>query len=230
MQIKSKHCNSSFKIGLLGGSFNPLHVGHLRLCVEIMEKRSLDHVQLIPAHIPPHKDLKNILPFDIRCSMIESAIRDFPRIILNCLEKERPGPSYTYDTLQALIKDDSSSRFFFIMGSNDLLTMSKWYKGREIALLSDIIVAGREGLDVKTTDDFISGFWDVQKKAQGKWLVNQGKYIEYISIPRLDISSSVIRAGWLAGKSVDWLVPEGVKICLDLYRDEVQRIWKTSAG
>jgi nicotinate-nucleotide adenylyltransferase len=132
--------------------------------------------------------------------------------------------------LQALIKDDSSSRFFFIMGSNDLLTMSKWYKGREIALLSDIIVAGREGLDVKTTDDFISGFWDVQKKAQGKWLVNQGKYIEYISIPRLDISSSVIRAGWLAGKSVDWLVPEGVKICLDLYRDEVQRIWKTSAG
>jgi nicotinate-nucleotide adenylyltransferase len=230
MRTKSSPRGDALKIGLLGGSFNPLHVGHLRLCIEVMERCSLDHVQFIPAYIPPHKDLKNILPFEMRCSMIESSIRGLSTISLNRMEKERPGPSYTYDTLQTLMDNDPCSRFFFIMGGNDLLTMTKWYKGREIGLLSDIIVAGREGQGLESADDFISGFWGAQRREHGQWLVPGGGHIQYISIPRLDISSSVIRTRWLAGKNVQWLVPEAARAYLELYADEVENIWQEIAG
>lgn len=230
MHIKTSQINRGLKTGLLGGSFNPLHVGHLRLCVEVMERCSLDHIQLIPAYKPPHKDLQNILPFDMRCSMIESSIRDLAAISLNRMEKERPGPSYTYDTLQTLMENDPCSRFFFIMGGNDLLTMPKWYKGHEIGLMSDIIVAGREGQGLESAEEFISGFWGAESMEQGRWLIPRGGHIQYIPIPRLDISSSVIRARWMAGKNIQWLVPEGVRAFLESYADEVKNIWQEIEG
>ncbi len=213
------------KTGLLGGSFNPLHIGHLRLCVEMFEQAGLDRVQLVPAHIPPHKNIRNILPFDMRCTMIESAIEDFPGISVNRLEKERPGPSYTYDTLQTMISDNPGVQFFFIMGDNDLLTMPQWYKGREIAFLTDLIIAGREEGYERELDDFISGFWNVQKPAEGLWRIHQGKMIRFFSMPRLDVSSSMIRSRWMAGKSIQWLVPGQVMKFMDLYGDEIARVW-----
>jgi nicotinate-nucleotide adenylyltransferase len=213
------------KIGLVGGSFNPLHIGHLRLCVEILEQTGLELVQLVPAYIPPHKDIKNILPFDMRCAMIEGTIEGFPGISVNYLEKERSGPSYTFDTLQTLINDEPDRNFVFIMGDSDLLTMPKWYKGREIAFLSDLIIVNREGDDEKKLDDFISSFWEAQKSAQGVWQVIQGKKISFFSIPRIDVSSSMVRSRWLAGKNIQWLVSDQIKKYLDLYRDEVRAVW-----
>ena len=213
------------KTGLLGGSFNPLHIGHLRLCVEIMERTDLDTVQLVPAYVPPHKDISDILPFDMRCSMLGSAVENTPGISVNTLEKERSGPSYTFDTLKTLISDHPRNRFYFIMGDNDLLTLPKWYRGRDIALLCDLIIAGREGESLRELDDFITGFWNVRKADDGLWMVGGGKSIRHISMPRLDVSSSMIRSRWLAGKNIRWLVPDPVKDYLDLYREEIQRVW-----
>ncbi len=230
MKTETEKKIKSSRIGILGGSFNPLHIGHLRLCMEMLEQGELDNVQLVPAYSPPHKDLKNILPFNMRCAMIESAITDSAQVNINRLEKERPGPSYTFDTLQTLTSNNPDAHFFFIMGDNDLLTMPKWYRGREIAFISDLIIAGREGGNVKMLDEFISRFWDVQKQAEGLWLVNQGKKIRYFSVPRLDVSSSMIRSRWLAGKSIKWLVPDQVKKYLDLYEDETGKVWNETTG
>jgi len=230
MKMKSES-NDPLKIGLLGGSFNPLHIGHLRLCVEILEQGGVDRVQLVPAYVPPHKDIKNILPFEMRCAMIESAIKDFAEVSINPLEKERPGPSYTYDTLKILTRTEPEARFTFIMGDNDLLTMPKWYKGMEIAFMSDLIIAGREDSDLNMLDEFISGFWDVRKQAKDVWRVNKGgRLIRYFTIPGLDISSSMVRSRWLAGKSIRWLVPDQSGEYLNLYRAEVDRIWHKTGG
>ncbi len=213
------------RTGLLGGSFNPLHIGHLRLCVEILEQTSLNRVQIVPAYIPPHKDIKTILPFETRSAMIEASIENFSGISVNYLEKERSGPSFTFDTLQTLTRENPDEQFVFIMGDSDLLSMPKWYKGREIGYLSDLIVVSREGDDGKTLDDFISSFWDAQKQAKGMWQINQGRQISYLSVPRIDVSSSMIRSRWLAGKSVQWLVPDQVKNYLDLNEDKISRFW-----
>ncbi|MFP4128737.1 MAG: nicotinate-nicotinamide nucleotide adenylyltransferase, partial [Desulfonatronovibrio sp.] len=94
---KNKTC-----VGLLGGSFNPLHIGHLRVCAEMLEQAGLDQVELVPTHIPPHKHIDYILPFDLRRAMLESSVKDYAKIRVNPLESKRSGPSYTYDTLQIL--------------------------------------------------------------------------------------------------------------------------------
>jgi nicotinate-nucleotide adenylyltransferase len=157
--------------------------------------------------------------------MIEASIEGFPGIRVNYLEKERSGPSYTFDTLQTLINEEPDRDFVFIMGDSDLLTMPKWYKGREIPFLSDLIIVNREGEDEKKLDEFISGYWEAQKSAQGVWQVVQGKKISFFSIPRIDISSSMVRSRWMAGKDIQWLVSDQVKKYLDLFGDEVRAIW-----
>lgn len=228
MERKSNNKKNKTCVGLLGGSFNPLHIGHLRVCTEMLEQAGLDHVELVPTHIPPHKGIEDILPFDFRCAMLEASVKNFEKIRVNPLESKRSGPSYTYDTLQILVRDNPETGYFFIMGDKDLLTMPKWHKGREIALLSNLLVVGRQGEDVQEVDDFIEGFWDIQKHSQGFWQIFQGKQIRYFTIPRIDISSSMLRSRWLAGKSIEWLVPEQAKRYLETYRDEVIKTWQKS--
>ncbi|MFP4108806.1 MAG: nicotinate (nicotinamide) nucleotide adenylyltransferase [Desulfonatronovibrio sp.] len=227
MEKKSNNKNKTC-VGLLGGSFNPLHIGHLRVCAEMLEQAGLDHVELIPTHIPPHKDIKDILPFDLRLAMLESSVKDFAKIRVNPLESKRSGPSYTYDTLQILVRDNPEKSYFFIMGDRDLLTMPKWHMGREIALLSNLLVVGRQGEDDREVDDFISGFWDVETRSKDFWQIHQGKQIRYLSVPRIDISSSMLRSRWLSGKSIDWLVPPEVAKYLDMYKEEVMNVWQNS--
>ncbi|WP_161635950.1 nicotinate (nicotinamide) nucleotide adenylyltransferase [Desulfonatronovibrio hydrogenovorans] len=216
-------------IGLLGGSFNPLHLGHLRLCAEAIEQAGLDQIQLIPAHIPPHKELRHILPFEMRCAMMEASLGGISRIRVNKLEKDRPGPSYTYDTLQGVVRDHPEADFSFIMGDNDLLTMPKWHNGKQIAFQCDLIVAGRQGCGVKKLDQFITSFWDAQRLEKNQWVVSRGKKIRYIVIPKMEISSSMVRSRWLEGRIIDWLVPEPVKVFLNLYSSEVKKFWGRSA-
>ena len=213
------------KTGLLGGSFNPLHIGHLRLCMEMIEQAHIDQIELIPAHIPPHKEISDILPFEMRFAMLESAIADHADICVNPLEKKRPGPSYTWDTLESVVNQRPESQFCFIMGDCDLLTVPKWYRGRDIPQLCDIFVVGRTGAGKDRLSDFITDFWDAKRAGNDSWVVNQGRRIRYFSLPRIDISSSMIRSRWLEGRSIDWLVPAEVKKYLDSCRYEVENIW-----
>lgn len=216
------------KIGLLGGSFNPLHIGHLRLSIEILEQAELDEVQLVPAYIPPHKNITDILPFEMRCSIIEESIEDSPGISLNRLERKRTGPSYTYDMLNSFKVENPELSPAFIMGDNDLLTMPHWYRCHEIPQLSELLIVGRDGCDMNQVNDFILNFWPAQKVGDSSWSIEGGKGIRYFSVPRLDVSSTLIRSRWLEGMSIDWLVPvSGVKI-LHHFSKEVEQIWKSN--
>ncbi len=213
------------RIGLLGGSFNPVHIGHLRLCLEMLEQAGLDRVELVPAFIPPHKELKLVLPFDLRRAMLEGAIEGKQGMEVNCMEKERPGPSYTFDTLQAYIRDNPGHELFFILGDSDLFTVPKWHRGREIAYLSNLLVIGREG-EESGVAGFTREFWNVRRLDEHSWQLKEGREIKYLSVPRLDISSTMIRTRWLAGRSIDWLVPRAVQDILDAHAHEVRAVWQ----
>ncbi len=104
------------KIGILGGSFNPVHNGHVRMAIEVLERLSLDRVELVPAKQPPHKQEGDILPFDLRLELVNQAIDGVPGLGSNPLEGEREGPSYTCDTLNCYRTEQPDSDFFFIVG------------------------------------------------------------------------------------------------------------------
>ncbi len=213
------------RAGLFGGSFNQVHVGHLRLCLEMLEQAGMDQVQLVPAHVPPHKEAEHVLAFDLRRAMLEDSIKGMSGLDINCMERDRPGPSYTYDTLKLYSRQHPDHELFFILGYPDLLTLPKWYRGMELAFISNLLVVGREG----NQEDFArmaADFWKARQLDEHHWQVEEGRQVQYFTIPRLDISSSMIRARWLARKSVDWLIPVAVHRYLDAYSDQIRAVWE----
>ncbi|WP_291320357.1 nicotinate (nicotinamide) nucleotide adenylyltransferase [Desulfonatronospira sp.] len=212
-------------IGLLGGSFNPVHIGHLRLCLEVLEQAGLDRVDLVPAYMPPHKDQAGILPFDLRLRMLQESIDGISGLEVNPLEQDRPGPSYTLDTLKAYVQEYPGYELNFILGDMDLFTLPQWHRGEEIARLSNLLVIGRQG-GHSQVGDFVSRFWKVEQESEKCWELETGRRISFYSVPRLEISSSMIRSRWLAGKSIDWLVPAEAESILANCSHEVSSIWE----
>ena len=221
--------NKTPRIGLLGGSFNPVHIGHLRLCLEMLEQAGLDRVELVPAYIPPHKDPAGILPFGMRLRMLQESIDGVAGLEVNPLEQDRPGPSYTLDTLKAYRSEYPEYELNFILGDRDLFTLPKWHRGQEIARLSNLLVIGRQG-GHSQVGVFASRFWKVSQHKESCWELENGRRISFYSVPRLEISSSMIRSRWLAGQSIDWLVPFGVRDILTGSSGEVRTVWEKSSA
>ncbi len=207
-----------------------MHIGHLRICVECLENAGLDRIELIPCFLPPHKDNQGLLSFELRQKMLEQAVQHVPGIKINSLEKKRQGPSYTWDTLKRMSEQEPDSELFFILGDNDLLTMDQWYQGRNIPGLSNLLVVERQQ-DLTSIARFIDHFWGFERISPEKWDTGRNTRISYLKIPRLEISSSLIRARWTAGRNVRWLVPEEVEAVLRDCSDQCLEAWtKEKAG
>ncbi|MFW6054542.1 MAG: nicotinate-nicotinamide nucleotide adenylyltransferase, partial [Thermodesulfobacteriota bacterium] len=127
------------KIGILGGTFNPVHFGHLRLGIEALEQCRLDRVEFVPASIPPHKQGRELYPFTFRCRLLQEAIAGSSGLVVNPLEGERSGPSYTVDTIRVYHKRQPGARFFFVMGSEDFLQLEQWERWEDLPLLTSFI-------------------------------------------------------------------------------------------
>lgn len=136
------------KIGLLGGTFDPIHFGHLNLAFELMEKKELDQVWFIPAqvnpfkmHIPPHA-------MDHRLAMVQLAIQEIPQFHVKDLEKDRPPPSYTIDTLNAFITEEARSptpnHFYLLLGEDAIANFFYWHLPEEIVKLVPLLIGSRE--------------------------------------------------------------------------------------
>jgi nicotinate-nucleotide adenylyltransferase len=146
---------------------------------------------------------------------------------VNDLEGRRQGPSYTYDTLQAYRLSDPAARLFFIMGSEDLVLLSSWYKAACLPQLAHLVVVCRGGLDRTAADELIREFWPGSRMNQGRWtLPGTNKDIFFLEMNRLDISSSLIRDKWAKGQSITYLVPEPVEAYLCEHRTRISMIWK----
>jgi nicotinate-nucleotide adenylyltransferase len=130
------------RVGVFGGSFNPIHYGHLLLADDVLERLGLDRVLFVPAAAPPHKPAAQLAPADDRFEMVRLAIAGHPRFAVSDLELRRTGPSYTVDTLQALAAGDT---LYLVIGSETFLDLLTWREPRRIAGLARLVVIPRAG-------------------------------------------------------------------------------------
>lgn len=213
------------KIGILGGSFNPVHNGHLRVAIEAKEQMDLDRVDLVPAAHPPHKKDSQILPFYFRCLLLEKALEVCPGVEVNNLEGKRPGPSYTIDTLQEYKELEPGCQLFFILGCNDFLTLPTWHNWRELFNYTHFLIVGRYGNELEQLDKFVADYFSDMERSEDNsstWVGPQGANIYFINIPRLDISGTLVRDKIHNSWSLDFLVPEKVSEAIYQHKEFFQ--------
>lgn len=233
-------------IGLLGGSFNPIHIGHIRLAMEIVEALKPSRLDLIPCAQAPHKNAQGFLPFELRCQLAECALdevyeavkEDFDgteskamdesvrKIQVNRIEGERQGPSYTWDTLVEYRQKEADARLFFVLGGEDFGKLSSWYRGKEIPYMTDIVVVPRDNASHSDFIQTIEYHWPEAKEINAfTWTLPNGHKFIYQPLPRLDISSSLLRKKWLSHCDITFLVPKNVEQILEAQRSNIQNIW-----
>ena len=182
-------------LGLLGGTFNPPHVGHLVCAREAREQLGLDRVALVPVATPPHKEVPGDPGPDVRLDLCRAAVAGEDGLEVLDAEVARGGASYTVDTLRALDAADPGDELTFIVGGDMALSLPTWREPGEILRLARLAVAERSGARRA----------DIEER-----LAPLGGRVCFFAMPRLDISSSAVRARLAAGRSVRWLVPDAV--------------------
>ena len=213
------------KIGILGGSFNPVHTGHVRMAVEVFERLGLDQVELVPANEPPHKRGEDMLPFEMRLELVRRAIDGIPGLGANPLEAERTGPSFTCDTLTCYRNEGPANELHFILGASTFLELHNWRRGLDIPALASLVVVNRwEAAD--DVASFVEEHWpEAVIEEVGRWRLPGGNAIHLLDIPRLDIKGGHIRRRWLERRNLSLLVPDGVRDLLEARADEIERYW-----
>ena len=202
-------------IGIMGGTFNPIHFGHLRAAEEVAESLQLQQVIFIPAAKPPHKSEVGLVSFDHRWQMMELATAGNPLFVLSDLEHQRPGISYSVETLTQLAKDRGGrEEHYFILGLDAFLELPTWKRYRELFSLCHFVVVARPGftpealatmLNTQVSDGYSFDF-----EVQG-YLHPSLNNVYYREVTLLDISSSTIRRLLAEGGTVRYLLPKKVE-------------------
>lgn len=202
------------RIAVLGGTFNPIHYGHLRVAEEAREALGLDKVVFIPANIPPHKDVPAIIPADKRLEMVGIAIEDNPGFEVSDIEIRRGGSSYTVDTVRELLgRGGAGLGVSLIIGNDSFNDITSWFEYEELFRLSSFIIVPRPGYPVRKPDEVLpvelaGKFW--YDSASGSYVDSAGNSLTYLDATLLDISSSDIRERIRKGGSARYLLPDGV--------------------
>jgi len=192
--------SEKLRCGIMGGTFNPIHFGHLRIAESAMEAIPLDRILFVPNAAPPHKKIANDIAFEHRINMINLAIADNSNFRICTIESFGKGEyEYTVNTLANLRELFPNYEFHFIVGADALVDMSKWKSPDEIFALCEIVTTARPGKDSAELDDAISNFRE-----------NFRARISVIEMPPTDISSTLVRESVAAGESIEHLVPRKV--------------------
>lgn len=209
------------RVGVLGGTFNPVHFGHLRSAEEIAESLELDQVLFIPSAEPPHKGRADLAPARHRLAMVRLAVARNPRFRASAVEVERGGPSYSVDTLRQLRRRlGPETALFFFLGLDAFREIGTWKEFHEIFGLADLVVTSRppdplppsvETLPVAVQPHFC------YRRRRG-WIHRSGHKILFRSVTPLDISASDIRAHLAHGRSVRYLLPPSVEAYVARHR------------
>lgn len=216
------------RIGLLGGCFNPVHNGHIRLAIEVLEQLGLDRVEFLPAAVPPHKPGEGMLDFAARVELVEAAVAGIDGLAVNTVEAEREGPSFTVDTLEYLNTTRPDDDFWFVLGACDLQVLPKWNRGMRIPQLANLAVSNRVEDDLERVTALMASKWpDAEKHSDSRWRFASGHELSFIEVPRLDVSSSTVRERLLGGRSIRGLVPESVENLLGEHQEHVAKVWES---
>jgi nicotinate-nucleotide adenylyltransferase len=206
---------ASGPLGVFGGTFDPVHYGHLRLAEEIAEGAKLDEVRFLPSGTPPHRSRPGADAAD-RVAMARLAIADNPRFVVDDRETKRLGPGYTYDTLVELRQELGKSRpMTLLLGADAFLELATWHRWRELFDLAHILVAYRPGFPIDTWQarmpEPLAHEYTVRYMQQplAVHLAPAGG-IAAVSMTGLDISATFVRNALHAAASVRYLLPDPV--------------------
>ena len=186
------------RIGLLGGTFNPPHLGHLVCAQDAWSQLGLDRVLLLPVHTPPHKEADAAPGPEHRLAMCEAAVGADERLGVSPVEVELPGRSYTVDTLTRLHDARPEDHLTFIVGGDMARSLPQWREPEAILALAELGVAAREGVG---RDDILTAL---------SGLPGATERLRFFDMPRIDISSTLVRHRVAAGEPVRYLVPDAV--------------------
>lgn len=192
--------------GIFGGTFDPIHIGHLIVAQEASERLALDRILFVPARVSPLKRGMTLFSPEQRLEMVRAAVTPDPRFGVSALDIERPAPSYTVDTLRLLAEQQGpDTQFHFILGVDALLTFGYWYHPEEIIRLARLAVISRPGyaLDLEDLDRVLPGL---------------SAATDLVETVHIGVSSTDIRRRLQEGASVRYLMPEPAWALLSGYR------------
>ena len=198
------------RVGILGGTFNPPHLGHLVCAQEACVQLSLELVMLIPARIPPHKPIEDEPGVEHRLELCRRAIDGDERFALSDLEIRRSGPSYTVDTLRQLHSQAPDKQLLLIVGGDVAAGLPQWHEPEEILSLATLAVAKRRGTPRCAVEEAL-----VQ--------LSGGERARFFRMPRIGVSSTMVRRRVRAGQPIRYIVPDAVASYIEahhLYRDD----------
>jgi len=197
-------------IGILGGTFDPVHHGHLRLARECLDSLGLAEVRLIPVHSPPHRAVPAATPAQ-RLRMLEIATQGAPGLVADGRELERGGHSYTIDTLEPLRREAGDRPLCLLMGMDAFRQINTWKRWTALLEYAHIVVVDRPGKEPRFDDREVAGLF-VEHAAPGPDTLHAlpaGRILR-LNAPLLDISATHIRELIAAGRSPRWLLPDAV--------------------
>jgi nicotinate-nucleotide adenylyltransferase len=202
------------RLGILGGTFDPIHYGHLRLAEEVGESLDLEHVYLIPAALPPHKGQKRVSPFQHRLEMTKMASAESPRLRVLDLEAKREGFSYSIETLKifhGLYQPELD--LHFVLGMDAFLEIETWKDFRNLFNYAHFVVIQRPGFPSDILESFLPtlGVRFERRGPANRFAAPSGYEVIPTEATLMDISSTKIREKVAAGKSIRFLVPEAVR-------------------
>lgn len=187
------------RIGILGGTFNPVHIGHLFMAEHARVEMELDMILFIPTGVPYMKNSKEILPSDSRMKMLELSIASNPYFLTSDIEIKREGNTYTFETLEELHQLYPNAELFFLVGADCLFTIERWYQPQRIFDNCTLLAANRNDVPQKEL---------LEKK---QFLENRfHAKVVLLDVPQIDISSTKVRDNVKQGKSIRYMVTNQV--------------------
>lgn len=187
----SNYPQQNKRIGVYGGTFNPIHIAHLIAAEAVYEALNLDEVWFMPARIPPHKQDQRLAASEHRLRMLQLALEPYQEFKVCTYELEQSTISYTFDTMKALVQKYADHQFNFIIGADMVAYLSKWYRYEELLAMVPFVAVQRPQHPIAS---------------ELPWL----RHIHMVNMPQIDISSTEIRQRCKNNRSIRFLVPNGV--------------------
>jgi nicotinate-nucleotide adenylyltransferase len=185
-------------LGIMGGTFDPIHVGHLAIAEEARDALALDRVLFVPAGEPPHKSAESVTPVEHRVAMVAAAIVDNPDFELSTVEVDREGPSYTVETVEELARAYPGTELHVILSAETLAELPTWHEPDRLFAAARVAVVPREGYPAPDPAWLAASFPGRESR------------VDYLEGPRLGLSSTAIRRRVATGRSIRYLVPDAV--------------------
>jgi nicotinate-nucleotide adenylyltransferase len=208
-------------VGIFGGTFDPVHNGHLRSALEVLQQFDLDHIRLIPSARPPHREQPQATP-EQRLMMLHLAVKNSQSFVVDDRELKREGPSYTVDTLTSLRAEFPDTPLYLILGSDAFIHLSTWHQWQQLLTLSHIVVMQRPDQPLSLRSDMQNWYQEHLASTEHNDLL-AGK-IWPVTLTQLNISATAIREAVAKGHSPEFLMPDpAVRLIeqLGLYQRQV---------